>query len=171
LPVFLSQDEIARIGKAVEARRGEIFAREYMSRIKPFAGVRDLLKRLREDGARIALASSANADELEEYKRIADIADLLDAETSSDDTDHSKPQPDIFEAALKKLGGVDPRDAIAIGDTPYDAEAAAKAGMRTIGLLCGGWLEADLQQAGCVEVYRDPADLLAHYRVSRLCKP
>jgi HAD superfamily hydrolase (TIGR01509 family) len=163
MPVFLSKDMIDRIGKQVEARRGDIFATEYLSRIKPFPGVRDLFIRLLTDGVRIALASSAKAEELEQYKRIAGISDLLDAETSANDADESKPHPDIFEAALKKLGGISPDDAIAIGDTPYDAEAAGKAGIKTIGVLCGGWSNADLRKAGCIEVYRDPADLLSHY--------
>lgn len=61
-----------------------------------------------------------------------------------------------------------PEDAIVIGDTPYDAKAAAKAGVRTIGLLCGGWSEAELKKAGCIEVYRDPADLLKRYDQSAL---
>lgn len=101
--------------------------------------------------------------ELGKYKAICDIDDQLDAETSSDDADKSKPHPDIFEAALRKLGDLRPEDATVIGDTPYDAEAAGKAGIRTIGLLCGGWSEADLMKAGCIAVYRAPADLLSRY--------
>lgn len=169
MPVFLSKDMIDRIGKQVEARRGDIFAKQYLSRIKPFPGVRDLFVRLLTDGVRIALASSAKAEELEKYKRIAGISDLLDAETSSNDADESKPHPDIFEAALKKLGGISPDEAIAIGDTPYDAEAAGKAGIKTIGVLCGGWSKAALREAGCIAVYRDPADLLSRYKTSAFC--
>ncbi len=92
----------------------------------------------------------------------------MDVATSSDDADRSKPHPDIFEAALEKLDGA-PRDAIiVIGDTPYDAEAAAKAGLRTVGLLCGGFPEADLRSAGCVAIYRDPEDLLNRFAQSPL---
>lgn len=168
LPVFLSRREIERVGREIESRSGEIFKRDYMHRIRPFPGVRDLFERLLADGARVALASSAKADELDEYKRIAGISDLLEAETSSDDARRSKPHPDIFEAALRKLGDVPSGDVVAVGDTPYDAQAAGRAGLRTIGLLCGGWPEEDLRQAGCIEVYRDPADLLARYERSAL---
>src|SRR6185437_14902476 len=99
------------------------------------------------DGILVALGSSAKADELGAYKRIANIGDLLDAETSSHDAAESKPDPDIFQAALHRLGKK-PSQVVVVGDTPYDAEAAAKAGLRSIGLLCGGWSEDDLRQAG-----------------------
>jgi phosphoglycolate phosphatase-like HAD superfamily hydrolase len=127
-----------------------------------------LFERIKADGKRIALASSAKGDELEKYKKIANIADLVDAETSSDDAEQSKPHPDIFEAALERLGQISPERVVVIGDTPYDAEAAGKAGLRTIGVLCGGFPEADLRAAGCIAIYRDPADLLARYDTSPL---
>src|SRR5919199_1646376 len=124
--------------------------------------------RIRRDGKRIVLASSGKADEIERYETIADIADLLDGATTSDDAERSKPHPDIFEAALARIAPLGPDDAVAVGDTPYDAEAAGKAGLRTIGLLCGGFPEADLRQAGCIEIYRDPEDLLKNYERSPL---
>ena len=92
----------------------------------------------------------------------------MDVETSSDDASRSKPYPDIFQAALDRLGGIRADRIIAVGDTPYDAEAAAKAGIRTIGLLCGGWSGGDLKRSGCIAVYKDPANLLALYGVSPL---
>jgi beta-phosphoglucomutase-like phosphatase (HAD superfamily) len=116
----------------------------------------------------VALASSAKADEIETYKRIARIEDLVADETTSDDVERSKPHPDVFLAALEQLGQVRPTDAIAVGDTPYDAEAAGKAGLATIGLLCGGFPETDLRAAGCVAIYQDPADLLARFDASPL---
>ncbi len=171
LPVFLSKDEVDATGKALNERRGEIFKQRYLPQIKPFPMVRELLKRIQEDGMQIALASSAKQDELEAYKRAARIEDLLQAETSTDDADKSKPEPDIFEAAMQRLGDVDPKQVIVIGDTPYDAEAAGKAGLRTVGVLCGGWPEDALKRAGCVATYRDPADLLAQYDTSPLAHP
>ncbi len=96
------------------------------------------------------------------------IDDLLEGETSADDVEKSKPHPDIFEAALEELGDVDASEAIVVGDTPYDAEAAGKIKLKTIGLLCGGWSEEELREAGCVTVYRDAADLLARYEESPL---
>jgi HAD superfamily hydrolase (TIGR01509 family) len=131
--------------------------------------VRELFQRLIADGRQIALASSAKENELAQYKKIANIVDLIDAETSTDDAEKSKPHPDIFQAALARLADKNPDRAIVVGDTPYDAEAAAKAGLRTIGLLCGGWSEEEeLRRAGCLAVFKDPADLLARYSQSLL---
>lgn len=166
MPVFLSAREITDHGKPLEEHRGEILKQRYVPQIRPFPKVRALLECVRGDGRRIALASSARQDELEIYKKIADIGDLIDVETSADDAHRSKPCPDIFEAVVERLRGISPDRMIAVGDTPYDAQAAAKAGIATIGLLCGGWSEDDLRRAGCVAVYKGPADLLAHYATS-----
>lgn len=167
MPVFLPEAEIARIGKDLEDHRARLLRERYLPLFKPFEGVRALFERVLADGKQVALASSAKGQELERYKVIARIEDLIDAETSSDDAEKSKPHPDIFQAALAKLG-MAPERAIVVGDTPYDAEAAARAGMRTIGVRCGGWSDAELKQAGCTAVYADPADLLARYESSPL---
>ena len=163
LPVFFSADELRHVRRELEEYRSELFRAEYLPQIKPFAKVRELFERIRRDGLKIALASSAKEDELHEYKKIAQIDDLIEADTSSADVGRSKPHPDIFEAAVKKLGGIDLDKIVVVGDTPHDAEAAANANMRMIGLLSGGWTEERLRQAGCIEVYRHPADLLARY--------
>ena len=168
LPVFLSEHEIEEFGDELTEYRGELFKRKYMPLVVAFPRVRELFERIRRDGKRIALASSAKKDELKEYKRIANIEDLVEDEASADDAEKSKPHPDIFEAALAQLGDVKPTEAIAVGDTPYDAEAAGKAGLRTIGLLSGGFPEEDLRAAGCVRIYKDAADLLANYDSSPL---
>ena len=114
-------------------------------------------------GQKIGLASSCKKDEFEDYKRLARIEDLVAAATTSDDADKSKPHPNIFHAILDRLAPITATEAVAVGDTPYDAEAAGKAGLRTIGVLCGGFPEALLREAGCVAIHRDPADLLANY--------
>jgi phosphoglycolate phosphatase-like HAD superfamily hydrolase len=101
-------------------------------------------------------------------KEVAEIDDLISAETSSDDADKSKPHPDIFQAAMKRLGNKRPETIIMVGDTSYDAEAAIKVGLQTIGLLCGGWSEDELKQASCIAVYRNLADLLRRYSDSPL---
>lgn len=163
MPVFLPPDELAARGEALKDHRSEIYKARYLPQVRPFPQVRALFERLRGDGVRIALASSAPEDELRVYVELLGIGDLLEAETSADDADRSKPHPDIFEAALARLRGVRPAGAVAIGDTPYDAIAAGKAGLRTIGVLAGGFPEQALRQAGCVAIYDDPADLLAHY--------
>jgi phosphoglycolate phosphatase-like HAD superfamily hydrolase len=137
--------------------------------VRPFSAVPNLLRRARDAGLRIAIASSAKKDELDKYLDIAGISDLVDVKTSSDDVEESKPAPDIFEVVLKKLkleGG----DAVAIGDTPYDAAAARKAGITTIGVLCGGFTESSLRQAGCVEIYPGPAALFARFEDSLLAR-
>ncbi|HZB43973.1 MAG TPA: HAD family hydrolase [Pyrinomonadaceae bacterium] len=163
LPVFFSREELDDFGEAMEEFRGEHYKREYLPRVRAFPRVRELFERVRADGKRIALASSAKEEELAAYKRIARVEDLVEEETSADDADKSKPHPDIFEAALARLGHVSPDRVIVVGDTPYDAEAARKAGIRAIGLLSGGFPEKDLRAAGCVEIYADAADLLARY--------
>ena len=168
LPVFLSESEIEEFGDELSEYRGELFKREYMPRVVAFPSVRELFERIRRDGKSIALASSAKKEELKEYKRIANIEDLVEDEASADDAEKSKPHPDIFEAALAELGDVQPSEAIVVGDTPYDAEAAGKAGLKTIGLLAGGFPEEDLRAAGCVRIYRDAAELLANYDTSPL---
>ena len=168
MPVFLSERELAQFGDGLDEYRGKLFKREYLPRVKPFPRVRQLFERIRQDGKRIALASSAHGEELSAYKRIAVIEDLIEAQTSSDDAERSKPHPDIFHAALAQLGDLSPDRVLVIGDTPYDAQAAAKAHLRTIGVLCGGWPEIALLEAGCFAVYRDVADLLCQYDESPL---
>jgi HAD superfamily hydrolase (TIGR01549 family) len=169
MPVFLSTEEVERRGKEIEDYRKALFQREYLPHVRGFPKVRNLFERILADGKRIALASSAKGDELMAYKKAADIVDLVDAETSSDDAERSKPHPDIFEAALARLE-LPPHCAIVIGDSPYDAEAAGKAGVKTIGVLCGGFPEADLRKAGAVQIFGDPADLLANYDRSLICE-
>ena len=82
---------------------------------------------------------------------------------SGDDADSSKPAPDIFAASLKKLGKISPADAVTVGDTRFDVEAAKKAGLKTIAFLCGGTQESLLREAGAIAIYRDPLNFLAHY--------
>ena len=170
MPVFLSPKELAKFGEALEQFRGDLFKKEFLPRVKAFPDVRQLFQRIRQDDKRIALASSAKGDELKTYKSIADIDDLIEAETSSDDAARSKPYPDIFQAALAELGDVRADNVIVVGDTIYDAEAAGKAHMRTIGVMCGGWSEEDLRRAGCIAIYRDPADLLNGYDASPISR-
>lgn len=162
MPVFLSPAEIESRGKEVEAFRAELFKKNYFSKVKPFPKVRELFQQLIQDGWKIALASSAKGDELATYKKLCGITDLLDAETSSDDAKKSKPYPDIFQAALDELS-LPPQDCWVVGDSPYDAEAATKAGIQSIGFLSGGFPREDLLAAGYLNLYEGPADLLAQY--------
>ena len=160
IPVFLSDAEQRDHGKEMEEWRGKLFKSKYLSLIRPFSAVPELLRRVRQAGLKVAVASSAKTSELDIYLEIASVRDLVDIATSSEDAEQSKPAPDIFQVALKKLGMVG-SDAVAVGDTPYHAEAAGKAGISTIGLLCGGFAESELLKGGCVAVYPGPAALLA----------
>lgn len=168
LPAFLTPEEIKSFGKDLDDYRSELFKDEYLPRVRAFPKVKELLGRLKDDGRKVALATSGKKQELRVYKKIAQIEDLVDCEMTADDANHSKPEPDLFASSLHKLGDQDAKDVIAVGDTPYDAEAAGKLGIRTIGLLCGGFKEADLRSGGAVEIYRDPSDLLNHYMTSAL---
>ncbi len=167
MPVFLSQDELALRGKVIEEYRSQLWTAQYLKKVRPFPEVRDLFQRLLRRGVRVALASSAKGEELAIYKQIAGIDDLVETETSADDAARSKPYPDIFAAALKRLG-TSREDAVVIGDTPWDAIAARRLGVRSIGVLCGGFAEADLLGAGCIALYSGPADLLARLEDSPL---
>jgi HAD superfamily hydrolase (TIGR01549 family) len=163
LPVFFSEQELAQFGEDLDEYRSKIFKKDFLPRVQAFPKVRDLFQRMKKDGKQIVLASSAKADELDAYKKIARIDDLIESETSSDDADRSKPFPDIFQAALARLKDVAPENAVVIGDTPYDAQAASKANLKTIGLLCGGWGKEELRRAGCMAIYLDAEDLLLQY--------
>ena len=170
LPVFLSDEERKRFGKELEEFRGKLFKAKYLPKVKPFPRVRELVLRVKDDSMRVALASSAKEDEVEIYKRLAHIEDLVEEQTSSDDAERSKPHPDIFEAALARIGDIDAGEAVAIGDSPYDAIAAGKLKMTSIGVLSGGFPEDDLRNAGYSEIYKDCADLLQRYQQSLLAK-
>ncbi len=166
LPVFFTEDELEKCGEELREYRAELFRREFLPKLRPFPQVRELLRRLSRDGLKVALATSSRGDELEHYVRLCGAEDLLDATTKKEDVEKSKPHPDIFAAALERLGRPEPRDTVVVGDAPYDVLAASKLDLRTICVLSGGFPEEDLRTAGCRAIYRDPSDLLAHYESS-----
>ena len=168
LPVFLNEQEMREFGKEADAYRGEIFKKKYLSQVRPFPRVRELFERLRADGKKIALASSGKEDEVEHYKKLLGIEELVDSMTTADQVAHSKPKADVFIAALRSLGNLQPQDAIAIGDTPYDVEAAKKIDLPIIGLLCGGFPGDALRDEGAIAIFRDPVDLHERYYQSPL---
>lgn len=166
MPEFLTADELRQIGEELDADRAELFQKKYLPRVEPFPCVREVFERIREDGLRIALASSSKEEEVEHHKKNLRVEDLVDTATSSDDAGRSKPNPDIFQAALKKLGGIPPEEAIVVGDSPWDVLAATKSGMRAIGVLTGGFSREELLEAGAVEVYKSIEDLYRNYEQS-----
>lgn len=166
IPVFVPPSDLDRVGPQLDHHRAQLFAAKFLREVTAFPKVRELVSALQGDGKRIALASSAKGEELEHYKRVAEIDDLIGTETSSDDAERSKPHPDIFQAALHKLGEPDLSRCVVVGDSPYDAQAARAAGLRSVGVRCGGFPEDVLRAAGFAILYDDPADLLKAYRRS-----
>jgi len=160
LPEFLNAREIKQFGKELTEVRDTIFKCRYLPEIKPFPKVRELFKQIRKARGRIALASSSKMEDVDKYMAIAGIEDLVDKVTSADDAQSSKPDPDIFHAALRKLGTPRKDTVLIIGDSPFDAAAAKKAGVRMIGVLCGGFSERILRANGCEEVYEGPWEIL-----------
>lgn len=167
---FLSEDEARRFGSAVDELHAEIFVRDYQPRERALPGVRPLLERMKAGGLRLVLASSAKGEELEGHRRVLGIDDLLDGRTGADDAARSKPCPDIFLAALQSLKALSPGEAVVIGDSPWDAKAARRAGIPMLGVLTGGFSEAQLRGNGALAVYRDLLELLERYDDSPLAR-
>jgi beta-phosphoglucomutase-like phosphatase (HAD superfamily) len=145
------------------AFRARLYREAYLPQVVAFPAVRRLVARLRGDGKRIALASSAEEGELSHYTRVAAIEGLYDVATSAGDADRTKPCPDVFQAALEQLGSPPPGRCRVVGDTPHDATASVRAGIVPVGVLCGGFPPELLRRAGCAVLHRDPAALLAAY--------
>lgn len=167
MPVFMRGDDIERRGEALEAYRGEIFRRDQLPTIRPLEGVAALLGRLRHDGKRAVLASSAKQWEVEHHLRLLKVEQLVDGYTTRDDVERSKPCPDIFAEALE-LAGAPADRAVAVGDSPWDAVSARRAGIRTIGVRSGGFADDELLAAGCCAIYDDVAALARDYDRSPL---
>ena len=147
VPVFVPWWKRKQVQEPLEAYRKFILETEYLHRVQPIPGAREFLLRLKRAGIKPALATSASRKDLEFYKKLVGMEDLIEEESSADDAEKSKPHPDIFQATLKRLG-LKPAEAMALGDTPYDAEAAGKAGIWTIGVTTGGWSKEELLGAG-----------------------
>ncbi len=154
-------------GKAISERRKELMINRYGPTVSPTKGARQLIQRMKDEGLKLIIASSATSQELEVLLKSATVDDLINEVTSSSDAEASKPAPDIVEAALQKLQ-MQPSEVLMLGDTPYDIQSANAAGVGVIAVRCGGFNDVDL--AGAKAIYDDPADLLAHYADSPLGK-
>lgn len=152
----------------IDSFRSELFKTDYLPRVVPFGGVRALFERIVSDGKKIVLASSAKGEEVDYHKSVIGAADLITATTSADDVEHSKPYPDIFAAAMKKVQPLGADQLVVIGDSPFDVEAAKKLGIRVIAVRSGGFPDEVLRQAGADQLYDGPEDLLANYETSLL---
>jgi HAD superfamily hydrolase (TIGR01509 family) len=152
----LAGDEFAeRHGDDVrEAEKG--LYEELIDEVAPMDGARDLILRIRESEGAVVLASSAKQDEVDHYLDLLDAREIVDAWTTSADVDATKPEPDLVRAALEK---VDADDAVMVGDTPWDVEAARRAGIETLAVLTGGFAASELRDAGAVEIFDSVREL------------
>ena len=131
---------------------------QLIDEVQPMSGSRELIEQLKARGHTVVLASSAKEDEVDHYLDLLDARDLADGWTSSADVESTKPAPDLVSAALERAGG-SPEDAVMVGDTPWDVEAAAKAGVPTVAVLTGGFGLAELEEAGAKAVFESVAEL------------
>ncbi|HVV88178.1 MAG TPA: HAD family hydrolase [Kofleriaceae bacterium] len=146
---------VERLGK----RRTALLLERHLGDIRALRGARELLQHLKNVGYLLAIATSAKDEELHAILRAGGIDDLFDTKTSSSDADSSKPDPDIVEAAVRRVG-VPASQCVMIGDTEFDVAAARQAGVDFIGLRSGG--SSDDKLAGAIAIHDDPAALLAH---------
>ena len=160
LPKTIAVKHDAEQGKKLIKRRSEIFRERYLPRLRALEGSRELVLRVRSDGLKAIVATSAKDEELNGLWKAAQVEDLMQERATASDAKRSKPDPDIVQAAIEE-SETEPRQLVMIGDTPYDIEAATKAGVRTIAFRSGGWTDEGLK--GAAEIYDGPADLLAHY--------
>jgi HAD superfamily hydrolase (TIGR01509 family) len=167
LPTLLpgtDQAEQERMGE----EHGALFKSRFLANVEPFPGARDLLEKVQDSGRKVVLASSASSDELDYYIKLLNARDVITASTTSDDVKQTKPAPDIFATALKKLAPLSPDEVLVVGDTPYDIEAAGKCGIGAVGVRSGKFSDAVLMKAGAVALYDDVAALLADFDNSPL---
>ena len=134
---------------------------ELIDEVRPLAGARKLIVRLKDEGHSVVLASSAKEDEVEHYVDLLEARELADAWTTSADVETTKPAPDLVEAALEQGGGED--GAVMVGDSTFDCEAAGRADVPTLAVLTGGFSEQELREAGAEGVYRSPEEILDRF--------
>lgn len=149
LPELTGIEAESEEGKRISEARTKIFIEHYAPRIKAFPKVRELLQCLQSQGKKIVIATSASKEELQAILHSAGLEDCFPEMTSADDADNSKPDPDIIQAALKKVGEPAER-AVMIGDTPYDIEASLRAGVSIIAFRSGGWSDEDFDGATAI---------------------
>ena len=157
------------LGHGCDAARERRAARyrEIMDEARVFPGAAELLRTCHRGGLRVVLASSSPADELEPLCRLIGAGEAIDARTTADDVEASKPRPDVFLAAMR-AGGVDPARALAVGDSVWDIRAARAAGIGCVAVETGGFSQHELSEAGARHVYRSVDELLQQFYTSPL---
>ena len=160
LPKTIGVSSDSKIGKKLIENRSEIFRERYLPSLHALPGSRELVLRVRSDGLKPMVATSAKDKELKGLLKAAHVDDLMEERATGSDAKRSKPDPDIIHAAIE-ASAIPPSQLLMIGDTPYDIEAATRAKLPTIAFRSGGWADADLK--GAAEIYDDPADLVSRY--------
>lgn len=160
LPLITGLDPESGEAERIGETRSAVFRKQELHTLRPTPGARALLEHMRDRGLELVVATSAKEDEVQAILEQAGVADLIQAASSSDDADRSKPDPDIVRAALQKAKRP-ASQTVMVGDTPYDVEAAIRARVPAVAVRCGGWTGDAFK--GALAVYDDPADLLAHY--------
>jgi HAD superfamily hydrolase (TIGR01549 family) len=146
----LAGEEVEREkGDDIRGAEKDLYA-ELIDEVEPLEGATDLIRDLKERGHAVVLASSAKQEEVEHYLELLEAKDLADDWTTSADVDATKPEPDLVQAAVDKAGG---GEAVMVGDSTFDCEAAGRAGLDTVGVLTGGFSEQELKDAGAVAVF------------------
>ena len=158
VPALVGEDVDEEKGDDIRAARGEAYA-QLIGEVEPLEGARDLIVDLKERGFTTLLASSSPQDELDRYLDLLDARELADGWTTDDDVEATKPEPDLVRAALEKAGA---DDAVMIGDSTWDVEAARKAGVETVTVITGGFSAQELEEAGAVAVYDSVEELRLH---------
>ena len=149
VPALAGKDADETRGDEIRELRGQAYA-ELIDEIEPLEGARELIVDLKDRGLTVVLASSSPQDELDRYLELLDARELADCWTTDDDVEATKPEPDLVRAALEKAGT---DDGLMIGDTPWDLEAARKAGLDTVCVITGGFSEQELSDAGAAAVF------------------
>lgn len=160
MPAVIGVDSDSPDGKRIDQRRTQLFRERYLPQLKPFPAAKQLLERMRDEGLRLVVATSAKEEEMDALLEICGASELVTGRASGDAAEDSKPDGDIVAAALAQAS-VGAGEALMLGDTPYDIEAARRVGVNTVALRSGGWDDASL--AGAVAVYADPRELLERY--------
>jgi HAD superfamily hydrolase (TIGR01549 family) len=138
VPDLLNAREMRKFGEELQEYRSKLFKDKYLEDVKPFPRVRELFETLHGRGVKLALGSSGNEDEVKYYTALLGVGDLLEGSTSKGDADLSKPSPEIFQAAIEKLG-TDTSNTLTVGDTPYDILASHRAELAIAAVLSGGF--------------------------------
>ena len=143
-------------GDSMRAEEKNLYA-ELMPEVEPLEGAADLVRELKDQGLAVVLASSAKSDEVDHYLDLLGVRDMVDGWTTSDDVEATKPEPDLVQAAIEKAGTEG--EAVMVGDSTWDCEAARRAGIETVAVLTGGFSEQELRDAGAAVVFESIVDL------------